>query len=296
MKILITGCSGLVGSALTEFMFQNGYSIQCLKREINPQSSTFWDTKNLPSDDENGYKAIIHLAGENVASERWSKKKRERILSSRVDGTRKLIDYIALLRKKPEVFLCASAVGYYGNRDEKALDEQSTPGDTFLADVCRQWEEETNRLGNMGIRVVNLRFGMILSPKGGALHKMLPAFRMKLGGVIGNGKQYISWISIRDVVRVIEFLIKSDNIAGPVNVVSPNPATNREFTKTLGSIVNCPTVLAIPGFLAKAVFGRMADEMLLASCKVSPKALLNAGYDFRDSSLEQVLSYCINGE
>lgn len=293
MKTLITGCTGLVGNSLVEYLFQKGHSIQCLKRNVEGQVSVFWNTQGLPTNSDNIFDNVVHLAGENVATGRWTNKKKEAILSSRVDGTRELIDYISLLTDKPKTFLCASAVGYYGNRGDEILDENSTLGSGFLADVCDQWEAQTARLQAMNIRVINLRFGMVLSPHGGALHKMIPAFQVRLGGVVGSGKQYISWISIRDLVRIIDFVIKNESISGPVNVVSPIPATNRELTETLGKVLSKPTMFKVPGFMAKAIFGQMADEMLLTSARVTPTVLLESGYTYKDQSLEGVLRYCI---
>lgn len=292
---MITGCTGLVGSALIDTLFKNGHSIQCLKRDTSQRPIHFWDTENLP---ENGssFDTVIHLAGENVADGRWTEKKKEHILKSRIDGTRELIDYISLLPEKPKTFLCASAVGYYGNRDNMLLDENSPLGVGFLADVCRQWEQETQRLTSLGVRVVNLRFGMILSPRGGALHKMLPAFKAGVGGVVGSGDQFISWISIRDVAAIIDFLSKNKSLSGPVNVVSPIQTTNRELTKTLGRVLGRPTAFKVPATMAKLVFGQMAKEMLLTSCRVTPQKLMTAGYTFIDQSLEATLKYCVGKE
>ena len=219
-------------------------------------------------------------------------KKKEGILNSRLDGTRELIDYISLLADKPKVFLCASAIGYYGNRGNEILDENSSLGVGFLAEVCRQWEKETQRLSSLGVRIVNLRFGMILSPDGGALHKMIPPFKAGVGGVIGTGKQHISWISIRDVVSIIDFIIKNESISGPVNVVSPIQTTNKELTKTLGKVLKRPTLFTVPASAARLIFGQMADEMLLSSSRVTPQKLMQSGYQYIDQSLESVLRYC----
>lgn len=292
MKTMITGCTGLVGSALIESLFKNGHSIQCLKRDTAPDSKHFWDTDSLPQNQSTGFDAIIHLAGENVANGRWSAKKKEAILKSRLDGTRELIDYVSLLADKPKVFLCASAVGYYGNRGNELLNESSSLGVGFLAEVCRQWEKETQRLTSLGVRIVNLRFGMILSPNGGALHKMIPPFKARLGGVVGTGEQHISWISIRDVVSTIDFIAKNELISGPVNIVSPIQTTNKELTKTLGKVLNRPTIFKVPAPVARLIFGQMADEMLLTSCRVTPQKLIQAGYQYTDQSLEAILRYC----
>lgn len=294
MKTLITGCSGLVGNALVEHLFKKGHSIQCLKRDAAKKPQSFWSTENLKKNDDIDFDAVIHLAGENVASGRWSKTKKDAILNSRIDGTRELVNYISTLDKKPKNFLCASAVGYYGNRGKEILYESSLQGVGFLSEVCRKWEYETNRLTAMGVRVINLRFGMILSPNGGALHKMLLPIKTGLGGTIGSGDQYISWISIRDLVEIVDFVIKKDKIHGPVNIVSPTQTTNRELTQKIGQVVNKKTPFKVPEFAARLLFGQMADEMLLTSSRVSPRVLLEAGYQFKDQSLESVLEYCIN--
>jgi len=295
MNSLITGCSGLVGSALVEYFFKRKYTISCLSRNLSRAQSTFWNFNDIENFSSEPINAVIHLAGENVATGRWTENKKRAILKSRVDGTRALIDYLADLPQKPDVLLCASAVGFYGSRGDELLTEESSLGEGFLAEVCRQWEEETNRISSMGVRVVNLRFGMVLSPKGGALHKMIPPFKMGLGGVVGSGKQHISWISIRDIVEIIDFLAKDSSISGPVNIVSPNPTKNRELTKALGRSLGCPTFFKVPKFVAKAVFGQMADEMLLCSAKAQPRKLLDAGYEFKDDSLSSTLDYCIKG-
>ena len=289
---MITGCTGLVGSALIDGLFKNGHSIQCLKRNKSPGAPKFWDTDSLPQDPNNSFEAIVHLAGENVASGRWTKNKKEAILNSRLDGTRELIDYISLLENKPKVFLCASAVGYYGSRGNEILNESSSLGVGFLAEVCRQWEKETQRLTDLGIRIVNLRFGMILSPNGGALEKMIPPFKAGLGGVIGGGDQHISWISIRDVVSIVDFIIKNESISGPVNIVSPIQTTNKELTKALGKVLGRPTLFKVPSSVARVIFGQMADEMLLTSCRATPQKLIQSDYQYVDTSLESALRFC----
>lgn len=295
MRTLITGGSGLVGSALVQFLHSRGQDIRCLKRNRSGSKAEFWNTRDLfEGEDSEPFQTVIHLAGENVANGRWSKTKKERILLSRVEGTRKLVEYLSTLETPPETLLCASAVGFYGSRGDDTLSENSGLGSGFLADVCKQWETEANKAQQFGTRVVNLRFGMILSPNGGALHKMLPAFKAGLGGPIGNGKQYISWISIRDIEEIVDFLIHTDDIKGPVNVVAPSPLTNLEFTRLLGDAVNKPARLPAPAFALRLIFGEMADEMLLASCRVRPEKLLNAGYVFLDPNLSQVMKLCLS--
>jgi hypothetical protein len=296
MKTLVTGCSGLIGNALIQHLFQQGHSIQCLKRNKGSERNHFWATEELPTNTENVFDAVVHLAGENVAEGRWTVARKERILTSRVEGTRQLIDYLSMLPTKPKVFLCASAIGYYGHSMDQIFNEDSPLGNGFLADVCHQWEKQTNRLAAMGIRTVNLRFGMVLSPKGGALHKMVPPFKARLGGVLGDGQQFISWISIRDLVAIVDFIIKQPHIKGPVNVVSPIPTNNRILTETLCRVINRPLFFRIPAFVVKFLFGQMAEEMLLASTRVTPKVLLEADYNFQDQSLEAVLRYCIDAE
>ncbi len=291
-KTLITGCSGLIGSALVEHLFNSGHSIQCLQRNKNKDNNNFWKTARLQTSHRTPFDTVIHLAGENVAQRRWSKAQRKRILQSRVSGTRELVDYISHLPQKPKTFFCASATGYYGNRGEEIVHEKSSSGEGFLAEVCREWEKETERLPAMGIRVVNLRFGMVLSPDGGALHKMIPPFQAGLGGIIGSGEQYISWISIRDICEIISFILNRPHIKGPVNVVSPVQTTNRELSKTLGKIFSKPVLFRIPAFAARIIFGQMADEMLLSSTRATPAVLQEAGYAFRDQSLETVLRLC----
>ncbi len=296
MKTLITGSSGLVGSALVEYLFKKGHSLQCLKRNKEVSSNRFWATDAIPEDSGSTFQNVIHLAGENVAQGRWTLKKKEQILISRLQGTKELVDYISRLKEKPSVFLCASAIGYYGNRGADILDENSPLGNGFLADVCRQWEKETQRLSSMGVRTVNLRFGMILSSKGGALRKMIPPFQAGLGGIIGNGRQYISWISMRDLVAIVDFILNKDHIRGPVNVVSPIQTTNTVLTKALGKALNKPTLLKIPTFMVHLLFGQMADEMLLSSSRVTPRVLLESGYEFKDQSLDAVLHHCLEGK
>ncbi|MGB3222215.1 MAG: TIGR01777 family oxidoreductase [Desulforhopalus sp.] len=294
MKTMITGSSGLVGSALIEYLFKKGHSIECLKRNYGGNSHNFWATDMLSKRTDRSFQNIIHLAGANVTHARWTPKRKRQILLSRVEGTRRLVDYIYTLREKPNTFMCASATGYYGNRGDEILNEDSTLGNGFLADVCHQWEQETHRLTTLGVRVVNLRFGMILSPRGGALQKMIPLYRSRLGGIIGRGNQHISWISSRDLSQIVEFIINNDHIKGPVNIVSPIQTTNRELTRALGKSLGRLTPVRIPGVMVKLLFGQLADEVLLSSTRVTPKVLLESGYKFSDQSLDAVLRNCIN--
>lgn len=295
MKTLLTGASGLIGSALVESLHTKGHVIRCLQRNKHSSSQTIWSTDILTvsEDHDDPYDIIIHLAGENVAGGRWNASRKSRILQSRIDGTRELIQLLTKLPKPPSTFICASAVGYYGSRDSELLTEQSEAGRGFLADVCKQWEHEAQKAEQLGCRVVNLRFGMVLSPGGGALYKMLPAFKAGLGGTIGNGKQYMSWISIRDLVEIVDLAINDESLSGPVNVVSPIPVTNKEFTRCLAEVLGRPAILPAPPFALRLMFGEMADEMLLASSRVKPEKLISSGYSFQDVNLAETLRFCI---
>jgi hypothetical protein len=236
-----------------------------------------------------GADALIHLSGENVASGRWSAAKKRAIYDSRIVSTQLLAKTIAALKPPPRTWLCASATGFYGSRDDEVLTEDSPSGAGFLAQVCIDWEKATRPAADGGIRVVNLRFGVVLSPKGGALAAMLMPIKLGVGGVIGDGRQYMSWIELDDAVSAIEHILRTDTLRGPVNVVSPGPVTNRELTKTLGRLVRRLTVLPLPSFAARLALSEMADEMLLASTRARPARLLENGYRFRYPDIESAL-------
>jgi len=236
-----------------------------------------------------GFETIINLAGENIAGGRWTDEQKRKIRVSRINGTHLLSESIAKMTSKPGAFICASATGIYGDRDDETLDEQSESGGGFLAGVCREWEQATEPASKAGVRVVNLRLGPILARDGGMLSKLLTPFKMGMGGKVGSGKQYISWVALDDAVNAIKLAIDDKSIQGPINIVSPNPVTNEEFTKTLGHVLNRPTALAMPAFAARLAFGEMADEMLLASQKVLPKKLSQAGFQFRYPTLESAM-------
>lgn len=292
MKVAIAGASGLVGSALMPVLRSMGAEITRLVRSKPQAGELEWH----PNQDEvtpsslESFDTIINLAGENIAGGRWTDDQKRKIRDSRVNGTHLLSEAIAKLSQKPRVFVCASATGIYGDRDDETLDEQSESGGGFLAGVCREWEKATEPASKAGVRVVNLRFGPILAREGGMLAKLLTPFKMGMGGKVGSGRQYISWIAIDDAIQAIKLAIEDASIHGPLNVVSPNPVTNEEFTKTLGHVLNRPTALAMPAFAARLAFGEMADEMLLASQKVLPKKLLNAGFHFQFPDLGAALS------
>jgi uncharacterized protein (TIGR01777 family) len=233
--------------------------------------------------------AVVHLAGENIASGRWTAERKRRIRDSRVRGTRLLADSLARLKEPPKVLVCASAIGYYGNRPEETVNEDSSSGSGFLPEVCREWEKATKPAEESGIRVVGTRFGIVLSPSGGALAKMLLPFRLGAGGKIGSGQQYMSWISLDDAIGAIDHALVTESLAGAVNVVAPRPVTNSEFTKTLGQVLRRPTLFPMPAIAARLLLGEMAEELLLASIRVEPARLLATGYKFRHPDLEGAL-------
>ncbi len=240
-----------------------------------------------------GLDAVVHLAGDNIAAGRWNAAKKARIRDSRVQGTRLLCETLAQLDQPPKVVVCASAIGYYGDRGDQWLREQSTAGTDFLADVCQAWEAATEPAHTRGIRVVKLRFGVILSPAGGALAAMLLPFQAGAGGVIGSGRQYMSWVALDDVVGAIYHALMTETLDGPVNVVSPQPVTNREYTQTLGRVLRRPTLVPLPDFAARLAFGEMADALFLASARVEPTRLIESGYAFNYPELEPALRHLL---
>ncbi len=298
-RVLVSGSTGLVGSALVEQLQSDGCDVVRLTRSTpradhrNNEAAVEWhpneeriDALSLQAAPPN---AIVHLAGETIAG-RWSEKKKRAIRDSRVKGTRTLAGAAASLAAKPLAFICASAIGIYGDRGDELLNESSAPGSGFLPDVCIEWEKACEPARQAGIRVVNLRFGLILSPAGGALAQMLTPFKLGIAGVIGSGDQWWSWIALDDVVSVIERSLTDEALSGPINVVAPHPVTNRQFTKTLGSVLHRPTVAPVPKFAARLAFGReMADETLLASAKVEPAKLREIGFEFEHPQLERAL-------
>ncbi len=292
MKVLITGSTGLIGSSLIPFLSTGGHNITCLKRDKSKigENDLYWNPEKGEIDTSKleGFDAVVHLSGENVAG-RWTDEKKAEIEASRVKSTRLLSKSLSKVKQKPEVLVCASAIGIYGNRDDEILTEDSPAGKGFLAQVSKKWEDAAAAAKKAGIRVVNLRLGIVLSPRGGALEKMLLPFRLGLGGRVGRGHQWMSWISVHDVIGAIYHAINDDSIEGPVNAVSPKPVTNLEFTTTLGTVLNRPTFLTIPSLLLRALFGEMADETLLSSARVMPSKLLSSGYEFQFTELEASL-------
>lgn len=296
MKILISGSHGLVGTALIQTLAPEGHDIFRLVRHApNSETEIEWspDRYSIALARLEGFEAVVHLAGESIAEGRWTDEKKKRIRESRVRGTQLLGDALANLANPPKTFISASAIGYYGDRGNEILREDSAPGDDFLSGVCVEWENATALASEKGIRVVNCRFGIILDADGGALKKMLPPFRMGVGGKIGSGKQWMSWIALDDVVGGIEFTLANDSIRGPVNFVAHSHVTNAQFTKTLGKVLSRPTLFPIPVFGVRLLFGEMADALLLSSQRVQPVRLSEAGYEFAYADLGAALSHIL---
>ena len=289
MKILVSGAHGLVGKALVKSLTKDGHEIVSLVRRESVVAKTEieWHPNRGQIDTQQleGFDVVIHLAGESIASGRWTEDKKLRIRESRVKGTTLLSESLARLSRPPATFISASAIGYYGNRGDELLTEQSATGKGFLSEVCVAWEKATGAAEAKGIRTVHTRFGIILDTDGGALEKMATPFRMGVGGKLGDGKQWMSWIALDDVVRGLRFLIDNQTVRGPVNFTAPNPVTNAEFTKTLGSVLSRPTIFPVPAFAARLAFGEMADALLLSSARVEPSRLQDEGFKFEYSDL-----------
>jgi uncharacterized protein len=296
MKILISGASGLVGTALTHALASSGHRVARLVRAGGALSpgDIRWDpsASTLDGDSLNameGANAIVHLSGASIAGGRWTPKRKALLRSSRVDSTRLLVDALAQLQRKPRVFVAASAVGYYGNRGDEILTESSGLGSNFLASVARDWEAESARAEALGIRTVILRSGVILSAKEGALPQMLLPFRFGVGGRLANGQQWMSWIALADVIGIIEAAIADERYTGPLNVVAPNPLRNAEFTRIVAHALHRPAIFAAPAFALRLMLGEMADALLLASQRAVPERLLAAGHHFLFSDFEAAL-------
>jgi uncharacterized protein (TIGR01777 family) len=298
LKILIAGSSGLVGSQLVPFLTLAGHEVVKLTRASGKtdEHSVVWRPEQSQLDPRicEGYDVIINLCGAGIADKRWTDERKKEIIDSRVLPTKLLANVISRLKNPPKVFINASATGYYGNRGDENITEESAPGAGFLAKVCREWEDAASALKNSSTtRVVFLRTGVVLTPAGGALGKMLPPFYAGLGGVIGSGEQFISWIGIDDLIGIIQEAIINDRLSGPINGVAPNPVNNKDFTNVLGNVINRPTVLNLPKIATKLVFGEMGEEMLLSGAKVLPKKVEEVGYPFLYPYLEPALRHLL---
>lgn len=293
MRILISGAKGFIGGPLSERLQKSGHVTVPLTRShpTAGEAVVHWHplTGVIDVAALEGFDAMIHLAGENIASGRWTASRKASLRDSRVRGTHTLCAAIEKLKNPPRVLVSASAVGYYGSRGDEILTEESPAGTGFLPDLCRDWEEATAPAADRGVRVVRIRIGVVLDPEGGALKKMLLPFKLGGGGVIGNGKQYWSWITRADLIAAIEHVLNTESLRGPVNLVAPHPVTNYEFTKTLGRVLHRPTVIPMPAFAARLALGEMADGLLLASARVLPRRLEESGFTFQHPQLEAAL-------
>jgi uncharacterized protein len=300
-RILVSGVSGPIGAALVPSLEADGAGIARLTRAgsgPSPASATEivrWDpAQPIVPKDVSGFDAVVHLAGESIVG-RWTPAKKEKIRESRVAGTRNLAQALAQAREKPQVFICSSAIGYYGDRGDELLREESLPGKGFLAEVCREWEAATQGAAEAGIRTVQIRTGVVLSPKGGALGKMLLPFKLGLGGRLGDGRQWMSWIDVQDMVGAIQHILKSDRVRGPVNMVAPEPVTNTEFTRTLARVLSRPAMFPVPKVAVKLAFGEMGQDVLLGGQRVEPARLVSSGYQFRYRELRESLQHVLEG-
>jgi uncharacterized protein (TIGR01777 family) len=290
MHVLVSGASGLVGSSLVPQLEDNGHQVTRLVRRKRGQDEVRWYPAKgvLPENLLENVEGVVNLSGESIAEGRWNAAKKTRILESRLQTTQLLATSLTKLDPQPKVWVSASAIGYYGDRGDELLDENAAAGSGYLADVCQQWEAATKPASDAGIRVVNLRIGVVLSKDGGALKKMLLPFKMGGGGIVGNGKQYWSCIGITDLVGAIQHCLLTESLSGPVNAVSC-AVTNYDFTKALGRVLKRPTIMPLPGFAAKIVLGEMAEALLLASARVVPKQLQTSGYPFQHADIESSL-------
>jgi len=298
MRVAVSGSTGLVGSEVVASLSTAGHEVvRLVRRSPAPgEKAVRWDPAKGEVDAAGleGFDAVIHLAGENVGAGRWTPARKAAIRDSRVNGTRLLCDALAGLARPPKTLVCASAVGYYGDRGGETLAEESPPGTGYLAEVCREWEAASAPAARKGIRVVALRIGMVLSPEGGALPRMLPLFRAGLGGVLGGGRQYVSWVALDDLPNILLHALQRGDLTGPVNAVAPRPVTNREFTVALGKVLARPTPLPVPAFALRLAVGReMADALLLASARVVPRRLEETGYRFRFPELGGALHHLL---
>lgn len=298
MKFAITGSTGFIGSALLAWLSKNNYEITRLIRTPSFHDGRFrwiqWNplTHEIDKSLLENHDVVVHLAGENIAEGRWTEKRKTLIRRSRIEGTSFLSETVASLKNPPKLFLSASAIGYYGNQPIDSLDrltESSPPGTGFLASVAQEWEKSTEVIQKTGIRVVHMRFGLVLGTEGGALAKILPFFKLGLGGKIGTGRQIMSWITIDEIPRIIYYILKHEELVGPINFTAPTPVSNKEFVSILGRVLKRPTLFPLPAFVARMLMGEMADELLLGGACVLPRKLQESGYKFLHTDLENAL-------
>jgi uncharacterized protein len=301
MKVIVTGSTGLVGSALIKSLLADGHEVTRLVRggaqefRAPGTAAVHWNPERGEIDAAalEGHDGAVHLAGEPIAEGRWDAEKKRRILESRVKGTRLLAETLAGLSAKPKVLVSASATGFYGDRGAEVLREESASGGDFLSEVCREWEKAALAASRAGVRVVHLRIGVVLSGEGGALPRMATPFKLGLGGKLGSGRQYMSWIALEDLVGVIRRALEDESLRGPVNAVAPGALTNEEFTKALGRALGRPTFMSVPAFAARLAFGEVADAVLLAGARAEPARLKEAGYEFQYPDIESALRHAL---
>ena len=298
MRVVITGSTGLVGSALGPYLEGQGMGVVRLRRAApgDPIDATHWDPAGagLSPDTLDGADAVVHLSGAGIADRRWTAARKQVLRASRIASTRLVAEAVARATTAPGVLVCASAVGFYGNRGDEVLGETAAPGTGFLADLCREWEAAADPARRRGVRRVFLRSGIALSTAGGALGKMLLPFKAGVGGVLGSGRQYMSWIAIDDLVRVVGHALASDAVEGPVNVATPRAVTNHEFTRTLGAVLRRPTVLPMPAPVVRLLFGELGVETLLSSTRVEPTRLIDTGFEFHFPTLDGALRHVLD--
>ena len=290
-SVLVAGASGFIGSFLVPFLRAEGHQVTELQRQ-DPDKPFFWDpANNVLKGSLEGFDWVINLAGYSVISGMWSEGRKKKIRDSRILSTRALVQAMQKQKVPPKVFLSASATGFYGHSADMAVDETHPAGSGFLASVCKEWEHEANQAQKLGVRVVTPRIGIVLDKEGGALAKMLPAFKLGLVGRVGSGAQWMSWIGMQDLLSLIQFCLLTESVVGAVNAVSPNPVTNKEFTKSLAHVLHRPSFCSVPEWLLRLSLGELAQETFLASCKAYPSKLQEAGFQFRYPSLEMLLSF-----
>lgn len=295
MKVLLSGASGFIGAPLSSFLSSQGHEIVSLSREKKATDSVFWDPSSGQAElnDFEGFDAVIHLGGDPLTLSRWSEEKKAKIFLSRTISTQFLSTILSNLKRPPKVFLCASAFGYYGDRGDEILTEQSGPGESFLAKVCVAWEKCARSVSNPNIRTVQMRFGIVLGPNGGALNEMLPLYRLGLGATLGSGAQWMSWISLHDLIRAIDWTLQTESLTGAINFVSPEPLKQRDFSKQLAKALHRPSFFSIPRALLRLSFGSVADDFLLASAKVIPQKLIASNFLFSYPDLRSALRDCL---
>jgi hypothetical protein len=300
MRFAVAGASGFVGSALVRQLEAEGHEIlRLVRRPVERPGEVEWHPASCEVEQRQaleGLDGIVNLGGSNLAAGRWTAGRKDEILRSRVESTRTLVAVMTHLNHRPAVLVCASAVGYYGDRAEEELTEGSSKGRGFLADVCHAWEEEARIAESVGIRTVLLRLGLVLGRGGGALARLAPIFRAGFGGPLGAGRQWVSWIALDDVVGAVRFALQNRSLSGPVNAVAPNPVRNAEFSEALARALGRRTFASVPAFVLRAVFQEMADEMLLSSARVRPQRLIDAGFRFAHPELGEALQALLGGE